>query len=162
MSILIKGMKIPKEGRLTLQISADGAVYVVNSCSITAETYTTDAIPVLPHGKLIEKHDVFKLITAFPEVDKLLPVEFMKALYNLPTIIPEDESNMNTEEIVRCKDCEHWETSWTPRGVSDGRHYCAPLDLYPSADWFCADGKKRTETKQLSNVPVVIEAEEET
>lgn len=48
MDILIKNMEMPKEGRLTLQISANGAVYVVNSCSITAETYTTDAVPVPP------------------------------------------------------------------------------------------------------------------
>lgn len=54
MGILIKDMEMPKEGRLTLQISADGAVYVVNSCSITAETYTTDAVPVPPHGRLID------------------------------------------------------------------------------------------------------------
>ena len=54
MSILIKSMEMPKEGRLTLQIRAEGAVYVVNSCSITAETYTTDAIPVPPHGRLID------------------------------------------------------------------------------------------------------------
>lgn len=45
-------------------------------------------IPVPDHGRLIEKHDVFKLISAFPEIDRLLTVEFMKALYNLPTIIP--------------------------------------------------------------------------
>lgn len=48
--------------------------------------------------------------------------------------------------VVLCRDCKWWETSWTPRGVGDGRHYCAPLDLYPSADWFCADGKKMEES----------------
>ena len=157
MSILIKGMEMPTENdELRLIIRSNGQVI------ISHETYyeETEAVPVPSHGRLIEMHDVFKLISAFPEVDQFLPVEFMKALYNLPTIIPADESDMDAEEIVRCKDCEHWETSWTPRGMSDGRHYCAPLDLFPSADWFCADGKKRTETKQLSNVPVVIEAED--
>ena len=48
--------------------------------------------------------------------------------------------------VVLCKDCKYWETDWAPRGVSDGRHYCAPLDLYPSDDWFCADGEKREES----------------
>ena len=48
--------------------------------------------------------------------------------------------------VVVCRECKHWETGWIPRGVSDGRHYCAPLDLYPSADWFCADGEKREES----------------
>ena len=47
---------------------------------------------------------------------------------------------------VRCRECKHWETDWTPQGVSDGRHYCAPLDLFPSADWYCSDGEKREES----------------
>jgi len=54
MGIYLPNMEMPKEGRLTLQISANGAVYVVNSCSITAETYTTEAVPVPPHGRLID------------------------------------------------------------------------------------------------------------
>lgn len=48
--------------------------------------------------------------------------------------------------VVLCRDCKHWETGWTPKGVSDGRHYCAPLDLYPSAGWYCYDGEKREES----------------
>lgn len=60
MSILIKGMEMPKENRLTLQISADGAVYVVNRCRITTETYTTDAVPVQPHGRLIDADALMK------------------------------------------------------------------------------------------------------
>ena len=48
--------------------------------------------------------------------------------------------------VVFCRDCKHWETNWTPRSVSDGRHYCAPLDLFPPADWYCSDGEKREES----------------
>lgn len=39
MSIIIRGMEMPKQGRVTLQIGADGAVYVVDKCEITAEKY---------------------------------------------------------------------------------------------------------------------------
>ena len=49
-------------------------------------TYSAFAVP--PHGRLIEKNAVFKLIQSMPSVDKLLPVEFMKALQEIPTIIP--------------------------------------------------------------------------
>lgn len=49
-------------------------------------------VPVPPHGKLIEKNAVFELIQSFPNVDRQLPVEFMKALYELPTIIEAEES----------------------------------------------------------------------
>lgn len=48
--------------------------------------------------------------------------------------------------VVLCRDCKHWEAGWTPRGVSEGRHYCAPLDLFPSADWYCSDGERREES----------------
>ena len=49
-------------------------------------------VPVPPHGRLIEKNAVFELIRSFPNVDRQLPVEFMKALYELPTIIEAEES----------------------------------------------------------------------
>ena len=58
----------------------------------------------------------------------------------------EDYPATDVRHVVLCRDCKWWETSWTPRGVGDGRHYCAPLDLYPSADWFCADGEKMEES----------------
>ncbi len=45
-----------------------------------------------PHGGLIEKNAVFKLIQSMPSVDKLLPVEFMKALQEIPTVIPKEEA----------------------------------------------------------------------
>ena len=50
--------------------------------------------------------------------------------------------------VVTCCECKHWETNWIPQGVSDGRHYCAPLDLFPSADWYCSDGVKREEVDE--------------
>ena len=80
MGVYINGMEMPKFGGKIITIYADGRVLYDGGY--------IKAVHVPPHGSLIEKHDVFKLITAFPEVDKLLPVEFMEALYNLPTIIP--------------------------------------------------------------------------
>ena len=57
MSLIIRNMKIPKQGRVTLQIGADGAVYVVDKCEITAEKYEKNfevfEVPT-PHGKLID------------------------------------------------------------------------------------------------------------
>lgn len=103
MNILIKGMEMPKEGRLTLQISADGAVYVVNSCSITAETYTTDAVPVPPHGRLIDADEMKESIrkqTAFlrliggefAEIAETIEKGFLQEIDNAPTIIEAEEN----------------------------------------------------------------------
>lgn len=91
---------MPKEGRLTLQISADGAVYVVNSCSITAETYTTDAVPVLPHGRLIDADAMYKdicdSINAMTAIGVAVDGQWLwdklnDALENAPTIIQAED-----------------------------------------------------------------------
>lgn len=94
MSVLIKGMEMPEKQTLdAFVIFPSGYVAIYNKeGSLIGEA---KAFPVPPHGNLIEKHDVFKLISAFPEIDKLLTVEFMTALYNLPTIIPTEENNYN-------------------------------------------------------------------
>ena len=93
MDILIKGMEMPKEGRLTLQISADGAVYVVNSCSITAETYMTDAVPVPSHGRLIEEEPIIKYITDGLNIRRFGydAIEVLAEIKYAPTIIPAEE-----------------------------------------------------------------------
>lgn len=102
MGVYIKGMKMPKncnecplhfyEGQ---GICCCRALPAIDDGEILKpwknKRKDCPLIPIPPHGNLFEKHDVFKLITAFPEVDKLLPVEFMEALYNLPTIIPAEE-----------------------------------------------------------------------
>ena len=94
MDILIKGMEMPKNhNHVTITIWPNGtASYgLYNREESLVDFRNVEAVSVLPHGSLIEKHDVFKLISAFPEVDQFLPVEFMKALYNLPTVIPVEE-----------------------------------------------------------------------
>ena len=93
MGVYIKGIDMPKEGRLTLQISANGAVYVVNSCSITAETYTTDAVPVPAHGRLIEEEPIIKYITDGLNIGRFGhdTIEVLAEIKYAPTIIPADE-----------------------------------------------------------------------
>ena len=94
MGVYIKNMKMPKGRPVCIIIDAAGQArhYDLNN-----DKYVDDelfeAVPIPPHGSLIEKHDIFKLISAFPEVDQFLPVKFMKALYNLSTIIPASEED---------------------------------------------------------------------
>ena len=42
--------------------------------------------------------------------------------------------------IVRCKDCENWQTDWNP-SIPD-RHYCAVIDSMMKADDFCSYGER--------------------
>ena len=65
MGVYISGLKIPQNGRITLQIDSSGGVYVVNKFSIISEKYekSMTATGVQPHGRLIDKdklrHELF-------------------------------------------------------------------------------------------------------
>ena len=92
MGIYINGIEMPKSKSICIIIDPAGQVrhYDLNNDKY-ADNELFEAVSIPSYGSLIEKHDVFKLISAFPEVDQFLPVEFMNALYNLPTIIPASE-----------------------------------------------------------------------
>ena len=93
MGALIEGMEMPKKGSwVTLRVFPDGQCFLYSWCGNDFDFMEhLTAVPVPPHGGLIEKNAVFKLIQSMPSVDKLLPVEFMKALYEIPTVIETEE-----------------------------------------------------------------------
>lgn len=101
MSILIRGMEMPTRcGRCDMCITeSDGDIDFHKACCITGAVIENlgekmedcPLVHVPPHGRLIEKNAVFELIRSFPNVDRQLPVEFMKALYELPTILEAEE-----------------------------------------------------------------------
>ena len=62
-----------------------------SDCKAGAQNADCPLVPVPPHGRLIEKNAVFELIRSFPNVDRQLSVEFMKALYEIPTILEAEE-----------------------------------------------------------------------
>lgn len=87
--IYLPNMEMPKDGEmLCVNIYPDGKVCI--NLDLECKRIAT-AVPVQKHGRLIEKHAVYKLIWSFPNVDRQLPVEFMKALYELTTIIDAEE-----------------------------------------------------------------------
>lgn len=47
-------------------------------------------------------------------------------------------------EVVRCKDCENYQTDWQPLSFDDG-HYCAMVDTTMPYDGFCHMGERRGE-----------------
>lgn len=60
MSIIIRGMKMPQEGRITLQIDSGGGVYVVNKFKIFSEKYEESMIATEiqpPFGKQEVKNE---------------------------------------------------------------------------------------------------------
>lgn len=47
-------------------------------------------------------------------------------------------------EIIRCKDCKHWDKKWT-NDWSPDYHYCPMIDGVRNGDWYCADAERRTD-----------------
>ena len=46
-------------------------------------------------------------------------------------------------EVVRCRECKDWDTSWAPTYARHGEHFCPRTDRFPSGDWFCAYGERK-------------------
>ena len=44
-------------------------------------------------------------------------------------------------EVVRCKDCKYWDTTWKTR--ADFHYYCPMIDSVTDGDFYCADGERR-------------------
>lgn len=86
MGIYIPNMEMPKDGRITIQIGADGAVYFVEECTILAEKYekSSHAMP-LPegHGRL---GDLDALMNNIGDVPYKGAVR--RVLMSAPTIVP--------------------------------------------------------------------------
>lgn len=50
-----------------------------------------------------------------------------------------------TVEVVRCKDCEHWDTDWCPSTIKGVEHWCGMIDLVTGPDFFCGHGERKKE-----------------
>lgn len=96
MSVLIKGMEMPKGKAIAVVIHPDGTAYSAEMFAGVCTKYLTDceAIPVPEHGRLIEAEPIMKYIA-----DGLNSGEFgydqIKVLSEIqyaPTIIPADDA----------------------------------------------------------------------
>ena len=47
-------------------------------------------------------------------------------------------------EIVKCKDCENWDTTWQ-NDSAPNYHYCPMMDGTYSGDFYCAKAERRTD-----------------
>jgi len=47
-----------------------------------------------------------------------------------------------TQELVRCKDCKHYDETQRGKKREQNRYYVCD-DFNPDDDWFCADGERK-------------------
>jgi len=53
---------------------------------------------------------------------------------------------LDVRPVVLCRDCQNWDTDWTPKYARENEHFCPNIGLTTREDWFCADGERREES----------------
>lgn len=97
MGVYIKGMEMPKQGRVMLQIGADGVIYVVDKYEIIAEKYEKnfEVFEVLPHGRLIDADAVERNLVKMQMAQKGVVSHGIRksraVIRDMATIIPADK-----------------------------------------------------------------------
>lgn len=91
MSIYITNMDIPKDEAVALYIYPDGRVKLWRPQAAVSHEY--EAVPVPPHGKLIEAEPIMKFITDGLNSGKFGydQIEVLTEIQYAPTIIPAEE-----------------------------------------------------------------------
>ena len=90
MSILIKGMEMPKEKPLIIKISQDGTVYMSQGIYGIGHGVAT-AVPVPPHGRCVDADKLMQEMCLFIKENMLSrddARELLETIEDAPTIIP--------------------------------------------------------------------------
>lgn len=89
MSVLIKGMKMPEGEVMTINIWADGRVYILGKNPMMLY----DAAVELPdHGDLIDRDELLKRAVFMPRGGVNLPLMYMSYVKAAKAIIPAERS----------------------------------------------------------------------
>lgn len=82
MSVIIRGMEMPKEGYRLILVHADGTAQTTDG--------ETTAVPVPPHGRLIDADELAA------KCNKPYRLVWLSDVENAPTIIPAELSKEET------------------------------------------------------------------
>ena len=62
----------------------------------------------------------------------------------LAELLRELKERRKQPEIIYCKDCENWDTTWQ-NDFAPNYHYCPMMDATYSGDFYCAKAEGRTD-----------------
>ena len=46
-------------------------------------------------------------------------------------------------EVVRCWECENWDTDWVPSHAGEGQYFCPILGQVTDTDFYCGCGERK-------------------
>ena len=118
-------------------ISAETVLEVVKELSELSTNLASLGTDLISRAEAIDalrKMQTYKLFSG----DDMLLIDQAGAMTEL-MLLPSAQP-----EIIRCKDCKNWDTTWT-NDFSPNYHYCPMVDGVRKEDWFCADAERRTD-----------------
>ena len=74
----------------------------------------------------------------------MLLTEIAGSLAVIADAITKKKERRKQPEIIRCKDCENWDTTWQ-NDSAPNYHYCPMIDGSYSGDFYCAKAEGRTD-----------------
>ena len=78
-------------------------------------------------------------------ISRRAAIDVAKAHWYKPDIVGAIEQLPSAQpEIIRCKECENWDKSWT-NDWEPNCHYCPMIDRVCGENWYCADAERRTD-----------------
>ena len=86
------------------------------------------------------------LINRWEIADKEKEKEIQNVMADIVTPIVIGQPSADVVEVVRCKDCKHWQTENKPNSKSDYR-LCEYYRGYKSPDGFCDLGERKDNEK---------------
>lgn len=51
--------------------------------------------------------------------------------------------SIDAVQVIRCKDCEYWDTSWKPTRAKEGEYWCSAHDIYMGAEDYCSMAERK-------------------
>lgn len=111
---------------------------------------------------LISRQQAYNLIMGQPpevhypswyaeQIMQMRPAQKIEDLNKLIKALEEENKKLRERqkaqpEIIRCKDCENWDTTWK-NDWAKNYHYCPLIDGTRRGDWYCADAERRTDER---------------
>ena len=116
MSILIKGMEMPKDKEIILRIDEKGEVYIYGS--YPTELYSAVELP--PHGRLIDADALAEKIQYECKWSGVYTKATCRELELAPTIIEAETCNNSSETCNKDEDAPVNASKWVLKTFDDG------------------------------------------
>lgn len=114
-------------------------IFVNNLPTMIDKVDAQEALIALPSA---EPEITAEMVDSYvkPRCLRVIPVEFLLHLTTGKYLPPP----IFQPEIIRCKDCVNWDTTWQ-NDYAPNYHYCPMADGTRRGDFYCADAERRTD-----------------